>query len=174
MAHSPGLESPTAALLRPHPQAPTALLTSTSTQALRFGVRIGAFGLLIAPNRQAEVLAKPTLYALPHSPVWLAGLMPLRGHLLPVVDLYPLLELDVENPSRFLLVLGQREQSIAILIDALPRTLALPAPLTQLPPLPAALAPHISRAYETPAGLWFDWQDQTFLQQLASASSGRV
>lgn len=166
-------QAPVAALTRARPQAPTALLTPPPVASVRFGVRVAGFGLLLPPERPAEVLARPPIYHLHHSPTWLAGLFSLRGHLLPALDLTTLLGNEAQ-PQPFILVLGQREQGVGLLIDTLPHTLHLPAPLPQLPPLPDLLTSHVQAAYETTSGLWFDWQDQTFIQQLVAASLGSL
>ncbi len=165
------LHAPVTALTRARPQAPTALLTPPPVASVRFGIRVAGFGLLLPPERPAEVLARPALYQLHHSPVWLAGLFPLRGHLLPAIDLTALLGGEPQTQA-FILVLGQREQALGLLMDTLPHTLQLPPPLPQLPPLPAVLAPHVGAAYETPAGLWLDWQDHAFIRQLQRADAG--
>lgn len=57
----------------------------------RFCYRIGVHSILLEAGLVAEVLTSQTVYPLPFSPDWCAGLVSLRGDLFPVVDMHKVL-----------------------------------------------------------------------------------
>jgi chemotaxis signal transduction protein len=161
--------SPSAALNRfkpPPGRAPG--VASTERQRARYGFRVGGIGLLIGPDTSSEVLESAPVYPLPTAPVWLLGLVNLRGNLAPVFDIKPLLELaDGNHPAQSrLLILGGNDKAVGIMIDGLPQRAATSQTLARLPPLPAALRPYVAKAYLQDGAVWLEFDHHGFFRSL--------
>lgn len=137
----------------------------------RMGFRISNIGLLIAPQTISELTEILQVCPIPYTSVWLLGLINLRGNLVPVFDLYKLLQLeigDVKKPR--LLILGQGEVAGAILIQELPIHLTFTEEdkLSHIPPLPALIQPFTQSGYEKEGQLWFNFDHLGFFESLAT------
>lgn len=130
----------------------------------RYGFRIGGLGLLIGQDTTSQVLEHTQVYPLPNTPVWLLGLINLRGNLTPIFDIKDFLQLENQDTSekRRLLILDQAEKAVGILIDGLPHTAMTQHVLTRLPPLPAVLEPYVAKAYAQDAMIWLEFDHQGF------------
>jgi len=164
--------SPHAALNRFNPPEVIEVDTLPSQVApTRFGFRAGNIGLLVEQNTVSEVLEKLPVYPIPNTPLWLLGVMNVRGNLVPVFDLHQLLQTGAstsKNPTG--LMLGKGEDALIILIDGLPQALNLSRRLKQLPPMPKVLKGHIHTAYTKDGSIWLDF-DHRGLFRVLSAST---
>lgn len=94
---------------------------------LRYCYRIGRLEFVLEKTLITEIQLKPVIYAIPNSPVWLHGMLNLRGNILPVIDLAATLGTDLKsNPGEFVLVLDRGVDALALLVDGLPRALTNP------------------------------------------------
>lgn len=103
---------------------------------LRLG--LGRYGLAAADV--AEVVAMPRLTRLPGAAPWLRGLANWRGHVLPVLDLRPLLDVPTVPlaTSARLVVLAVDDVEVGVVAEAV---LGLVPVDEACAPVPAALAP---------------------------------
>lgn len=83
-----------------------------------------------------EVVTKRKIHRLPDVPPRLLGILRLRGDLVPVVDVAPLLELGLQSSTPAILVVAVHHTRLGIAVDAAEDVVALtptdyrPAPLT--------------------------------------------
>lgn len=162
--------NPSAALNRfDLPQQTLTALAPQARQRVRYGFHIGNLGLLIDADTVSEVLEQTAIYPIPHTPGWLAGLINLRGNLVPVFDLKRLFELEHRRKAkRHLLVLDRGETTVAILIDNLPQATDLSHKLSRLPPLPDVLQPHVASAYAHNNSVWLELDHRSLFESLRS------
>lgn len=151
--------------------ARAALIQQETTR--RLGFHIGNIGLLIAQHATSELTDLLPVCPVPNTAEWLQGIINLRGNLIPVFDLNLLLRIESDNPlkrKQMLLILGQGEAAGAVLIDDLPihLTLAENDKLQNLPPLPPAIKPYATIAYELNGEVWFNFDHEGFFQSLAT------
>jgi len=86
-------------------------------------------------NQVHEVRPLGLLTALPGTPAFLAGLINVRGRIVPVVDLRPLLGLNTDSPSTSVVLVAHRGGHIGLLVAGRPIVRPLPvADLTDPPP----------------------------------------
>ncbi|HRD49402.1 MAG: chemotaxis protein CheW [Candidatus Competibacter sp.] len=167
--------SPSAALNRFKPPRGMAIgVAPAERQRARYGFRIGGVGLLIGQDTSSEVLERAPVYPLPKAPAWLLGLVNLRGNLVPVFNVKPLLELedgDAPDKSR-LLILGGGDKAVGILIDGLPQLAATSNALPRLPPLPVALRPYVTKAYMRDNTVWLEFDHYGFFEALGGRMAG--
>jgi chemotaxis signal transduction protein len=136
---------------------------------IRFGVRVGACHLLIAPQTLSEVVAHPALYPLPHTPRWFLGILNQRGNLLPVFDLHQVLQMDAqEDGQRTALILDQGSDAVGLCIDGMPQSVRLEQHLRQVPPVPPLLATHVEAAYRAGKTTWLDFDHRGFFTMLGA------
>jgi twitching motility protein PilI len=96
----------------------------TSEVEIRFGYRIGYFHFILDKSMVTEIVIDPVIYSIPNSPIWLSGMLNLRGNILPVIDLSKELNTSLKSkPGKFVLVIDKGETALSILVDALPKSL---------------------------------------------------
>ncbi|MDM8547192.1 chemotaxis protein CheW [Candidatus Venteria ishoeyi] len=136
----------------------------------RLGFKIGDIGLLIAENTVSELVEMGSICSLPNTAEWLTGLVNLRGNLIPVFELGVLLNLDlVQGKKRMLLVLGQGEAAAALPISELPSQQRFHESdkMENLPALPDALTAYAPSGYEQNDEIWFNFEHEAFFESLA-------
>jgi len=83
-----------------------------------------------------EVVTRRRVHRLPDMPPRLMGMLRLRGELVPVLDVAPLLDLELRAEQPAILVVGMGEARLGVAVDAAQDVVALtpadyrPAPLT--------------------------------------------
>lgn len=141
---------------------------------LRQSFQVGDLNLLCGREASREVVEPPKLSRIPFTASWFLGIANIRGGLTPVVDMASVLGVENNTTSTpYLLVFGNGDESMGLLIDGLPRTLALKAEdrLPNLPPLPEALKGYVHTAYKQDTGLWLDFEPEPFFESLAERIS---
>ncbi len=105
--------------------------TVQQADALQRGqaVRCGAQQLAWPHGVARAVLDCPEISAVPHAPVWLAGAANIDGRVVPVLDLaawfVPGTLTDTGHRETRVLVLGDGEETVAVLFNGLPRLVRL-------------------------------------------------
>lgn len=135
---------------------------------LRYGYRIGGIGLLHDPALGVQITTAPGVFALPNTQPWCLGLANLRGNLIPVYDLAPLLEVTPPRRRNKLLVVGGEQESAGVLIDDTPAQIQVdtrhsPASDTKAP---AFLRPHLRRVWTLDGEVWLDIDYGSLFAQL--------
>lgn len=138
-------------------------------QRVRYGFRIGELGFLIGADTVSEVVEQATVYPVPQTPPWLAGIVNLRGNLVPVFDLQRCLEFKVDHQEkRYLLVLDKGDDAIGLFIENLPQLMNANHKLAHPPPLPAVLRGHVAMVYGEDKIIWVEFDHRGFFQSLAT------
>ncbi|MBE9561433.1 MAG: chemotaxis protein CheW [Proteobacteria bacterium] len=137
----------------------------------RLGFRIGNLGLLIAQRAVSELSEIPQICQLPFTTSWLLGLINLRGNLVPVFDLFNLLQFQTDKKKKTkLLILDQGGAAGGIIINELPEHLSFSTSdeLASLPPLPDVIQPYTTSGYEKNNQLWFNFEHIAFFKSLST------
>ena len=168
--------NPVAALTRRRAAGPESLAAITQVEPTaeeRLKLYLGDLKLCCRLEAIAEVTAVPSLFPLPHQPRWLAGVTILHGDLLPVADLSAYAGLSPPTGQRWLVVTGEREHKIGLLVDDLPDTIAF-APEDRFEAgvvgLPASLQRHCVASYRKDSTVWMEIKIDVLAQQLAGSS----
>ncbi|MBU0499575.1 MAG: chemotaxis protein CheW [Gammaproteobacteria bacterium] len=135
--------------------------------SLRIGFRMGGTALLIPAGTLAEVMEPPPAYRLPNTPAWCLGLINLRGNLLPVFDIRPLLDGEITPGSR-LLVLGSGADAAGLMVDGLPFSLELPlhGAISGRSLLHGLLEPHLGEFWRQGGELLISFDYRSLLRRL--------
>lgn len=136
-----------------------ALADKTEAEFKRVGFRVGNLSFLCSQIEPHEVTEPPAVSHLPHTAPWLLGLANLRGGLVPVVDFSVALGIGRDESQKlYLLVFGQGEEVLGLLVDGLPSTEILNRyeKLSSMPPHPELLTGHVLGAYDHKGSLWLD------------------
>jgi twitching motility protein PilI len=160
--------SPTAALARfAPPDGSHVRSTQPAQEETRYGFKVADVGFLVGRRTLCEVIPTPLVARIPHTAEWLSGVCNLRGSLVPVFDLRPLLKLAPRASSdAVVIVLDRGEHAAAVLIDGQPRALTGLNALSQLPPLPEALANHVSVGLVAQGSTWLELDHREFFASL--------
>jgi twitching motility protein PilI len=140
--------------------------------ALRRGLRVGNFNLLVAHDSGGELLDAPRLYPLPLAPPWCRGLLNLRGQLVPAFDLHQYLGVaSLRTRGQWWLVLGRAGDALAICVDALPQSLSVEHPLPAQALVPDALRTYVACGYRIADELWLEFDYRKFFAGLRLAAA---
>ena len=166
---------PGAALAHFEPPEGTHLATNGEVRKevrARYGFRVGELGLLISPDAGSEVLAMLPVAVLPSAPPGFLGLINLRGNLVPLYELRVLLGIGSrqDGVGTMVLVFGHGEQAVGVLIEGYPSALFTLLPLSNLPPLPAALQSHVSAGYVQDETVWLEFDHISFFDEVCSGT----
>ena len=147
----------------------------TVTRSIRYGFRIGPLRLMVAPSVLNEVLQEVPVYGLPGSPPWIAGLLNLRGNLVPVFDLHRFFGLTkLIDQGRNLLALDRGAATACVYVDDLPERVTMERQAGNLPPMPTGLKEHVGRGFSGNGSIWMEFSHASFFRSLASAQGGGV
>ncbi|HLP96931.1 MAG TPA: chemotaxis protein CheW [Sideroxyarcus sp.] len=133
----------------------------------RYGFRVGALGLLIDPGTGSEVVPVSSVTPLPDAPRGFLGLVNLRGNLVPLYELHVLLGGDRRqaDAGMMVLVFGQGEQAVGVVIDGYPVALNQLSQLHSVPQLPDALQAHVSAGYMQDGVVWLEFDHGAFFDE---------
>jgi twitching motility protein PilI len=141
----------------------------------RYAIRVGDIGLLIGARVPSEFVLPVPVSRVPNTPDWFAGLINLRGALLPVFDL----ELMVANGRQakqatvaggrlLFLVLGRGERAAALKIHGFPQPLRGLEPLDQMPPIPSPLDECVTNALVENGSAWLELDHERLFEAFAA------
>jgi purine-binding chemotaxis protein CheW len=93
-------------------------------------VRLGSGRYGVRALDVAEVVPVPRITRLPGGPTWVSGVANWRGHVLPVIDLRPVLGVEVlaMPSSARLVVLAVDDLEVGVLAEAVSGLIAVPSP----------------------------------------------
>lgn len=125
----------------------------------RMAVRVGELGLLLPWDGGREVLPAPPASRIPNTVSWLRGISNVRGALVPVIDVAAALGVtSAAGVPAYLLICGDGDNALGLLIDGLPRVLEIN--IARLRPdrlvVPALLRASVIAAYEQDGRNWLD------------------
>ena len=160
---------PGAALDRFEPPAEMVIAAAVEKEAVRYGFRVGALGLLIQLGSGSEVMQMPSVWTLPGAPPWLLGLINLRGNLVPLFELRTLLGLGqrAADEKPLVLVFDQGDKAVGILVEDFPKPLTALSQLPNLPHLPTALTGHVRTGYVKDEMIWLEFDQHSFFEEMA-------
>lgn len=163
--------SPSAALAHFEPPEGAHLVTGAegSKEArARYGYRVGELGLLIDADVGSEVLSRPQIASLPRTPPGFLGLINLRGNLVPLYELGDLLGVASRRSGtgNLVLVFGQGEQAVGVMIEGYPVALPALRPLPNLPQLPEKLRKHVPAGYVQGETVWLEFDHSSFFDEV--------
>jgi len=167
--------TPTAALGRVVPTARLDRGAQAHDHAVvRYGYRVGDIGLLVGERAECEVIPVPRIVRIPTTPRWLLGVANLRGGLVPLFDLRALFELPAGHTEddRFALIFDRGEHAVGILVTEHPVSLTRLEPLSQPPPLPAAVRDFVANALHHGQTVWLEFDHRRFFESVAQRMSG--
>ncbi|MEW5757499.1 MAG: chemotaxis protein CheW [Pseudomonadota bacterium] len=133
---------------------------------------IGDFGLLLPPDSVAEVSESLDTCRLPNTSAYLRGMANLRGNMVPVFDMFKLLDVATDSKAyRHQLFIKLDEEWVGMSIAQLPSRIVLTEEmkLTHIPGLPALLQPWVKHCYHN-HGIWIEWDIRSFFASM----SGRI
>ncbi len=170
--------------------APTARVTLESEAEhehadIRYGIRVGGIGLLIGARVPSEFILPVPVSRVPNTPGWFAGLMNLRGALVPVFDLESLVGVDedaaqpaVADSRLLFLVFDHGERAAALKIHGFPQSLSGLKALDEMPPAPSPLDECVSEALVENGSAWLEFDHvrlfEAFSARLANSGNASV
>jgi purine-binding chemotaxis protein CheW len=97
--------------------------------------KVGAQNFAVEINRVREILRHRRVTRLPKCPVFLEGVIDLRGALIPIIDLRKRFEVPAEVDAQTrIIVLRSRKKKIGLVVDSVQRVLHIPLKDIKAPP----------------------------------------
>jgi len=133
-------------------------------------VLIGNIGLVLPKHEVSELIDRPAVCHLPNTLPWFAGVISVRGSMIPVFDLHLLFAIEPPAGKRRLVVVGQNETAAALWVDDFPRLLVLldEDGTTTEPPLPSLIRAHTRSFYLKDEQAWVEWDAKAFFTVLGA------
>lgn len=145
-----------------------ALQDDSNKTVPRYGFQVGYLNLLISAGVRSELVKKTAIYPLPNTVDWFQGLINLRGNLIPVFDIYQILNIEQDKRSQnHLLILDVDQQAVAVSLRQSPTILHDIRPLPTMPAVPEALKAYVSHAFSGDYTTWLEFDHSAFFSQLA-------
>lgn len=172
------LLSPTVALTRyfvtPEQEHGLPEAADGTARVQRYGFRIGASRFVHDLSLAVELIELARCYDLPNSSPWFAGLVNLRGNLVPVFDLKCLLGASRSSGHRqMLLVIGSGEKIAALIIDGTPDHISIDAGSRVKEPqdVPEIIQQCLTAAYEYAGEIWYQPNYERLFESLAQRTT---
>ena len=88
----------------------------------RYGYKISDMNFLVPEGTVSEVLQNQNIFMLPNSPVWIEGLINIRGNIIPVMNMGKILKSVKKEKLTNILVLNKSDNTatIALLMSEVP------------------------------------------------------
>ncbi len=136
---------------------------------VRYGYRIGDHGFLVKPETRSEVVEEHTVHPVPLTESFVRGMVNLRGNLVPVFDLVPLLTSDkVGSQSQTVLVVGDGGDEIGVLVDDIPRAIYDSGTRSEAPALPESFQEFVRETIPHGGTNWVEFDCQAYFRAYAS------
>ncbi len=139
----------------------------------RYGYKISGMTFLIAEETVSEVIQRPNIFNLPNSPVWIEGLINIRGNIIPVMNINSFINNSVASSNvekvANILVLNKTDDksALAIAIDDLP--VSLESDESESVPFnyPDKLQDYIEKGINNNSINWVEFNLQKLFKKLA-------
>jgi chemotaxis signal transduction protein len=134
----------------------------------RYGFRIGELKLLLRPHEKVEVIEAVMACPIPNTPAWFAGMVNLRGNLLPVFDIKQLLNMQNLEPPKWIMVFGQGNHAAGIFADNLPSGVIPDSTAEIKPDLPEILQDCVENTLMQGDSMWIEVAFEKMFEDLRS------
>ncbi len=157
---------PAAALTQTGARLPGVEVDIDPSAPIRYGFHACGLSLLVPANRTGEVMEEVTIYPIPYTPTWLPGLINHRGSIVPVFDLEALLQkAETDQAGAKVLVIGQGDAALGVLVTSLPKTITLGSATRDLPSIPRRLSGFVDHGYlDSDGEVWLEVDLDGFVQ----------
>lgn len=135
----------------------------------RYGYKISDMNFLVPEGTVSEVLQNQNIFMLPNSPVWIEGLINIRGNIIPVMNMGKILKSVKKEKLTNILVLNKSDNTatIALLISDLPVSLELNDSKTSTKNYPDILHDFINEGFSQNDADWIEFDPQKLFKKMA-------
>jgi len=135
----------------------------------RYGYEISQFNFMIPKTMTCEVVQNKKVFNLPNSPLWLHGLINIRGNITPVMDIHSLITQSFEPSStQQILMLDKGSKAIALLVDALPHSLVTTEKMSTFDNVPELISKFCKPGFKHTNKEWYEFDVQGFFKSLST------
>lgn len=139
---------------------------TSDNESLRYGFSIGSLNFIYDPGIACELVKAASIHSIPNTPVWMLGLINLRGSLVPVFNLEGYFDFKEETDKhKLLLVLGKGEKAVAFQLKKYPELLNNLVKLEALPKLIPKINGYVLAAYQAEK-IWLELDKDKFFSML--------
>ncbi len=134
---------------------------------LRYGIKLGEYGLLVPEETESEVINSPNIFSIPNTTDLMSGLISVRGHFAPVFDRRKMFDLELTSRQKSIIVLKINGDYLALPLDTA-HSLELPATVAENhPTLPDTLSGLTGDIYQIGEDFWIEFDFKRCIEQYA-------
>ena len=131
--------------------------------------QVGELRLLLPMESSSELAENPEIFRLPGAPLGVVGLANRQGRLVPTIDLATVFGSAHQTPRDWLLVCGQDDSVVGILIDRLPKPRRFaPEDMSDISGSSSPAAAYGRATYRDIEGEWVDLDLTALMGAIAS------
>jgi chemotaxis signal transduction protein len=134
----------------------------------RYGFRLGELRLLLRPHEKVETIKAVPACPMPNTPHWFAGMINLRGNLLPVFDIKQLLDMKSPGLPKWIIVFGRDNRAAGIYADTLPSGVIVDRPADVRPHLHDFLQDCVENTLMQGDSMWIEVAFEKMFEDLRS------
>jgi chemotaxis signal transduction protein len=154
----------------------TNTITAPRGGELRYGFEAGGLRLVPAARVLTEMIAGARVFPVPKSAAALAGVLNLRGTIVPLLDpaSFGKVASNIQPQQRRALVFDREEKRVGVLIEAAPELVSLLPASSDTPRLPGPLADFLTNAWQQadqPGRIWWEFNHQAAFEFLARSAT---
>ena len=137
---------------------------------IRYGYKIASMNFLVPEGVVSELIQQPNIFNLPNSPMWIRGLINIRGNIIPVMCLEKLLNLNSTQDASNILVFNKsdNDKAIAFMVDDLPVLLEQSENVVKAANYPDTLDEYLSEGFSQNNIDWIEFNPQKLFKNLST------
>ena len=128
---------------------------------MHYGFRTGSLKFLLKPLEKVEVIEAVPTCPVPNTPGWFAGMINLRGDLVPVFDINFLIT-KIPASTKWIMVFRHGRCSAGIYIDTLPYAINPDTGIYEQPVIPEILQECVENVYGQNDDIWLETDFEKF------------
>lgn len=132
------------------------LYVQVEKENTHYGFMVGELRLLLRPRVKVEAIKSIPTCPMPNTPQWFAGMINLRGNILPVFDIKKLLDMNSQEPSEWIIVFGQDNRAAGIYADTLPSGVIVDHPVDARPNMHEILQDCVENSFMQGDNMWIE------------------
>lgn len=140
---------------------------------IRYGYVISTMNFLVPEGVVCELLQKPVIYSLPNTPSYIAGLINIRGNIIPVMDIEKLLRIKSTSKINNILIFNKFDNAnaLALVIKGLPVLLEHSDNSVNAENHPDIIKDYINTGFSQTNADWVEFDPQVLFINLAEKHS---
>ncbi len=143
----------------------------STNAAFRYGFILGGYGFLIPEETESEVINSPSIFTIPNSSNFMAGIISVRGSFAPVFDLEKMLGIEPQSQIESVIVFKVDGEFLGFPFQSAHSLQLSPLASENNPELPETLTQFTENIYQTDQKNWIEFNFKSCMDEFANKIS---